>query len=103
VACPADTDNFHWWLRSANIIKFPRFEPSWLQEAEAQKLRAETFQRTVSTMYASSGVRTSLEGHWLVDWALFALHPERFQTFENLHNVGLRFPFFFPFFVGGRK
>lgn len=84
MVCPADRDNFHWWLAAKNVIKFRSTAITRVQAAQAQKRRCGA-SRLVGTMYASLGLRASID-HWILDWALVKLSPTRFAC-EQLCNV----------------
>jgi hypothetical protein len=93
VVCPADRDNLHWWLFAENVIKKATQRQSTeiseveaVQVAQAQKLRCKASCHPIGTLYATSGLRTSMD-HWVLDWALMKLNPNRFP-FEKLQNVG---------------
>lgn len=85
VVCPADRDNLHWWLAAENVIKFRSTAITRIQAAQGQKLRCKESRRLVGTMYASPGLRASID-HWVLDWALIKLNPTRF-AYKRLCNV----------------
>jgi len=99
VVCPADKDNFHWWLLAEDVIRdFSHCQRTAIsqhqaaedvgaiQAAETQKRRCKASRHPAGTVYATSGLRTSVD-HWVLDWALVKLDANRF-AFQKLHNVG---------------
>jgi len=93
VVCPAERDNSYWWQFAENVIKNVTQSQSTeisqvqaAQAAQAQKLRCKVSRHPLGTIYATSGLRAS-EDHWILDWALIKLNPNRF-SFEQLRNVG---------------
>jgi len=99
VVCPADRDNLHWWLLAEDVIRdFSHCQSTAIsqhqaaedagaiQAAETQKRRCKASRHPAGTVYATSGLRTSVD-HWVLDWALVKLDANRF-AFQKLHNVG---------------
>jgi len=102
IVCPAGRDNLHWWQIAEQLIQ--RINPSQdletpaknaLHAAQVQKRRCQSASHPIGTLYATSGLRTSMN-HLLLDWALIKL-DDRFPV-EKLQNVSI-FKFFLFFFT----